>query len=242
MLLRTILSRVAIVVIAVFAFSGGLMEVYAQTELVKRMPYADLKRYYLGFSIGGHTQDLQIDNAGFTRPNGKDLFAEVPEWRPGFSVGVIGGLVLYPNVELRLMPSLHFGDIPIAYGDGMRLEQLISMRSTSLKLPLQLKYASERLNNIRPYVAGGLYGSLNLGGKKGDLLRFKPMGWGMTLSVGCDLYMKFFKLSPELTFSYGFGDVIQHYRPEFVDDHRFYLTQAIARGRHRMISLNFNFQ
>lgn len=242
MQLRMIMSRIAIAVIALLTFCGGQIKAYAQTEIVKRMPYADLKRYYLGFSIGGHVQDLQIANAGFIRPDGKDLFAEVPEWRPGFSVGVIGGMVLYPNVELRLLPSLHFGDIPVAYGDGTGLEQLISMRSTSLSIPFQLKYASERLNNIRPYVAGGLYGSLNLGGKKGDLLRFKPISWGMTLSVGCDLYMKFFKLSPELTFSYGFGDVIQHRRPELMDDHRFYLTQAIARGRHRMISLNFNFQ
>lgn len=215
---------------------------FAQREVVRHRPYADLQRYYLGFHLGMHTQDLRISNTGTSLPDGRVLYAEVPEWRPGFTVGVDAGVVLWPGLELRLSPSLQFGDKPVAYGYGQGTVETISVRSSFLSLPLQLKYASERLNNIRPYVAAGGYGAFGLGAKREDLLRYRPIDAGIVLSAGCDVYLSFVKISPELTFSYGLVDIIEHSRPELAGDDRLRYTNAIGSGRTRMIALVLRFQ
>lgn len=214
----------------------------AQRERIKLQPYADLKPYYLGFNVGVHTQDLRIHNSSFVTPEGQALFADVPAYRPGFTVGVVGGKVLVPGVELRINPSLHFGDKPIAYSDGRELVEEFNLRSTYLSIPVQLKYCAQRLNNVRPYVGVGMYTALSLGERKEALVRFRALDYGLVASVGCDIYMRYFKLSPELSFSYGLMNAVQTNRPEFAEDKRRYYTDAIRSGHNRMIALTFYFQ
>lgn len=212
-----------------------------QRERIKHRPYADLKPYYLGFGIGLHTQDLRLSNHGRTLPDGQTLFAEVPEYRPGFNVGVMLGRVFSPGLELRLMPSLYFGDKLVAYSDGKTEQTSFLLRSTYISIPLQLKYAAIRLNNLRPYVALGGYGAISLGGKRGEILRERNLDYGLLLSVGCDLYLRYFTLSPELTLSYGIPNIIDLERKDLEDDRRIYYTQALSGGRNRMIGITFNF-
>ena len=62
------------------------------------------------------------------------------------------------------------------------------------------------------------------------------------MGVGCDIYLPFFKLCPELSLSYGLGDVIQHERPDIADDARFRFTQVLRSATPRMILLTFHFE
>lgn len=212
-----------------------------QRERIKNRPYADLKPYHLGFGIGVHTQDLRLSNSGAILSDGEVLFAEVPECRPGFNVGVLLTHVLRPGLELRLSPSLYFGDKLVAYSDGEAEQAAFLMRSTYITIPLQLKYAALRLNNLRPYVAAGGYGALSLGSKRGQELRERSLDYGFICSLGCDFYLRYFTLSPELTFSYGLPDVVMHDRKDLEDDARLRYTKALSGGRTRMIALTFNF-
>lgn len=214
----------------------------AQRERVKRLPYADLKPYYLGFQVGVHAQDLRLSNSGFVTPEGTPLYAEIPEYRTGLSVGVMGGKVIIPGLELRLTPTLHFGEKPIAYSDGERKLTTINQRATYLSLPMMMKCCAMRLNNLRPYVGVGAYAAFGLGGRKEDVVRLRSLDYGLTVSIGCDLYLPYFKLSPELSFSQGFAEAIQSNRPELAEDKRLYYTQAIRSGRTRMIALTLHFQ
>ena len=49
-------------------------------------PYADLRRWHLGFSVGVHTQDLNFTNNGYITENGESWFIEQPAFSPGFCV------------------------------------------------------------------------------------------------------------------------------------------------------------
>ncbi len=215
---------------------------YAQRERVRRQPYMDMQPYYWGLNLGLNTQDLKIENAGFVSPEGLPYFADVPSYKMGFSVGVFAGKVFYPGYELRLGLNLSFADKDIAYTDGHKAIERFTHRLSQLTMPLQFKYCALRLNNIRPYIALGPYLTYHIGGKKVDVIRYKHFDYGLSCSVGCDLYFSFFKLSPELTFSYGFPDVIKHNRPALLDDKRIYYTNALKSGQTRMITLSFNFQ
>ena len=86
----------------------------AQKEKVKNQPYADLKWFHLGFHVGLHAQDLILTNSGVAT-NGETWYAEIPNYSPGFSVGVIGDMYLNPYFNLRFTPTIHFGDKKIVF-------------------------------------------------------------------------------------------------------------------------------
>lgn len=83
----------------------------AQKRKVQNQPYGDQKLYHFGIAIGLHIQDLIPTNSGLPDPlTGETWYATLPDYQPGFSVGLLGDLYLNPFMNLRLTPMLHFGD------------------------------------------------------------------------------------------------------------------------------------
>ena len=60
--------------------------------------------------------------------------------------------------------------------------------------------------------------------------------------MGCDIYLKFFKLIPELKFNFGLLDIIEKTRNDLTDKSLMKFTQSIDRGVSRSISLTFYFE
>lgn len=221
---------------------GLVTPLMAQRERVQRMPYADYKTSYLGLQVGTHVQGIRLSNSGVQDPSRGIVYAEQDAYRLGLSIGLVAGLVLQPGWEIRTMPTLHIGEKRINYSDGISLVEQIQMSTSSLALPIQLKWASKRENNIRPYMAVGPYVAVNLNNKSGDLLRAKPLELGLHLSLGCDFYLGFVKVSPELSYSYALSPSIRLTRPEFVGDPRLFYTTALSSSRNHQISLSLHFQ
>jgi hypothetical protein len=215
----------------------------AQREKVKNQPYVDMRLFHLGFHIGLHTQDMILTHTGATAASGQTWFAEIPAYAPGFSVGIIGDMFVNPYLNLRLIPSIHFGDKEFVFREHPSSERYItSVRSNYITLPLELKYSSLRLNNYRPYLTGGVYGAWDVGRKKGETLLMKSLDYGVSVGVGCDFYFSFFKLSPELKFFFGLRDLIEKNRTDLSQPGMGVYTDAFARGTSRMIVLTFNFE
>lgn len=221
----------------------------AQKERVKNQPYADMKLFHLGFHVGLHTQDLILTNTGAQTPDGKTWFAEIPNYSPGFSVGVIGDMFLSPHFNLRFIPTMHFGDKEFIFryeksedNEGEENEYKTTLRSNYLTLPLEVKFSSLRLNNYRPYLTAGVYGAFDLGRKKGETLLLKGMDYGITVGVGCDIYFSWFKLCPELKFTFGLRNLLETDRPDLTDPEMQVYTDALSKATSRMIVLTFNFE
>lgn len=214
----------------------------AQKEKVKNQPYADLKWFHLGFHVGLHAQDLLLTNSGVTT-NGETWFAEIPSYSPGFSVGVIGDLYLNPYFNLRLTPTIHFGDKKFIFREQSTGEEFTTnTRSTYLSFPLDIKYTALRLNNYRPYLIGGIYGSFDLGRKKDNPILLKGTDFGLEFGVGCDIYLPFFKLCPELKFCFGLLDLLEKDRASLNDRDLIKYTDALSKATSRMVVLTFNFE
>ena len=168
-------QTVYILIFFIFAFSSE-----AQKRKVQNQPYADNKLYHFGFHVGLHAQDLILTNNGITAPNGETWFAEIPDYAPGFSVGVIGDLFMNPFMNLRVVPTIHFGDKTVCFKElTSEEEKLVSMRTNYIALPLDVKISSMRLNNCRPYILGGAYSAIELGQKKGNPLLMKQIDYGI---------------------------------------------------------------
>ena len=214
----------------------------AQKERVKNQPYADLKWFHLGFHVGIHTQDLLLTHSGVTT-DGETWFAEIPSYSPGFSVGVIGDMYLNPYFNLRLTPSIHFGDKKFTFREQETGEEFTTnVRSSYLNFPLDIKYSALRLNNYRPYLIAGVYGSIDIGRKTGNPILLKSKDFGLEFGLGCDIYLPYFKLCPELKFCFGLVDLLEKDRPDLVDQATIKYTNALSKATSRMIILTFNFE
>jgi hypothetical protein len=231
-----------LLVLYLFAFfvTGSV----AQKEMVRNQPYIDMRLLHLGFHIGLHTQDLILSHTGATSPEGQTWFAEIPAYAPGFSVGIIGDMFMNPYLNLRLIPTIHFGDKEFIFRENKigGEEYTTSVRSNYISLPLELKYSSFRSNNYRPYLTGGVYGAWDVGRQKGEPLLLKSLDYGVSVGVGCDFYFSFFKLCPEVKFFFGLRDLIEKNRPDLSQPELGAYTNAFKQGTSRMIVFTFNFE
>ena len=225
-------------------------EVIAQQYKIKNRPYIDQRRFHYGFSVGINMQDYELRNSNTQTSNGELWYADVPDYAPGFSVGVLGELYLNNHLSLRLLPTLHFGSRDIYYrnynagngGNPTEERHIQQTRSTHIALPLNLKFSAPRTNNYRPYLVTGLSPMYDLNIKKGDRLRFAPLDCHLELGFGCDYYFPFFKFIPELKFSYGLFNLIHSDRSDLQDQSLSKFRDAGTSAHSKMITLTLYFE
>ena len=244
--IETELKRLLVIICAWGLAIVGLM---AQIQKPKNQPFADMKWYHLGFHIGLHTQDLILTNSGAITSDGEVWFAEIPAYSPGFSVGVMGDLFLNPYMNLRFSPTVHFGDKEVvAVTKDYKADKINSksintfVRSNYMMLPLDVKFSSVRLNNYRPYVLTGAFVAFDMGRKTGEPLLLKGFDYGVEFGFGCDIYLPFFKLCPEIKFCFGLANVLEKNRPDLIHASDMILSQALSKATSRMIVFTFHFE
>jgi hypothetical protein len=146
-------------------------------------------------------------------------------------------------MNLRLSPTIHFGDKTIFFKElTSEEEKPVSIRSNYLSVPLDLKISSMRLNNYRPYIIGGVYGSLDMGRKKGNPILLKQVDYGFEFGFGCNIYMPYFKLAPEIKFKFGLPDMLERDRSDLNNEADKIYTDALSKVTTRMVILTFNFE
>lgn len=188
-------------------------------------------------------QDFEFGNNGFITEEGQSWFADIGEYSPGFTVGVLGELYLHQHLSLRLIPTLEFGDKRVTFKEqntGEKHRQ--TMKSCYISLPLNLKFSAERFNNYRPYLVAGISPSIDLVRKKQKALLVKPFDVGIEIGLGCDFYLPFFKLIPELKFKFGLLNLLEKKRTDLTDLSLMKFTESVDRVNSRMITLSFYFE
>lgn len=227
-------------VIALLLFA---LPMSAQRQKLKNRPYADQRNYHLGFTLGLHTQDLMLSHSGFVNENGEVWFSEIPNYSPGFSVGIIGDMYLNQYMNLRAIPTLHLGDKKFVFKEqNSETEYRTQLKNNYITLPVQVKFSAIRVNNYKPYAILGGYGSVELGSRKGEALLLKPFDYGIEVGFGCDFYLPLFTLSPELKFCFGLADILQKNRSDLTDKKLEKYTLSLSKATQRLIVLSFNFE
>ena len=215
----------------------------AQERKVQNKPYIDFRRLHYGFFIGTHVQDMEFVNNGFVTENGESWFADIATYNPGFSVGVLADLRLNTYMSLRAIPTMHFGQNIVRFREqksGETSKQ--SVKTTYIAVPVHVKFAAERFNNYRPYVTAGVSPMWNLTVKKQQQLLLRKFDFMIEVGVGCDFYLPFFKLIPELKFSFSPLDVLKKERNDLLDANYLKFTQSVDRVTSKMITLSLYFE
>lgn len=232
-------KRLAAILFALLLAAGAA----AQTKKPQNRPYIDLRRWHYGFSVGMHVQDFEMVNTGAVTSDGQVWFADVPGYSPGFSVGVLGELYLHRYVSLRFVPQLHFGEKRVLFREQATGEEYSQvMKSAQLAVSVNVKYAAERFNNYRPYVMAGISPAYDFSVRKGRALLLKPFNTYVEVGLGCDFYLPFFKLIPELKFCFGLANLLKKDRPDLVDESLLKYTEALDKVSSRMVVLTFYFE
>jgi hypothetical protein len=235
--------HIALSIILLFLHAG----LSAQKQKPKNESWYDEKLLHFGFSLGINTMDFNITpSQGYLSTDSTPLYPEVSKLYPGINIQIVTNLHLSKYFDLRFLPGVSFGQRVVRYYD-YKTHALINdqqkLESSFLEFPLLLKYKGERLNNVRPYVIGGLNYRYDLAAKneyddaKPVYIRLKKPDLYYELGAGLDFYLRYFKLSVELKMSNGIGDVLirePSMHPEFIN--------AIEKMKSQLWILSFHFE
>lgn len=240
------MKRIAIIIAAVFCLFSAAVPAQGRrlNDKIENRPYADLRRWHLGFSIGAHTDDLRLTHNGFITEQGEQWRVDQPAYQPGFSVTGLVAFRLSNHFSLRFSPGMMFGSRDLRFREvATGAEQRQNIKSTHVILPLDLKFAAMRVRNSRPYISTGIMPAFDVAKKRSDLLKVKTSDFFISFGFGCDFYLPYFKLIPEIKFCLGLADILVKDRPDLADDpDRLKFTNSLSKATSKMIVLTLYFE
>ena len=211
--------------------------------VIQHKPYIDLRPMHFGISVGMTLQDIEFKTE-------EPIVCDADRWNAGFSVGVLADMRLSNHLNLRVSPTMHFGAKHITFHDLSKLDaegkpqtETQDMKNTYLAVPVDLKFSAQRWNNIRPYMIAGVSPMVNLTSRSQEIIQLKRTDLMLEVGLGCDLYLPFFKLIPELKFCYGLSDKIdKSHVADIKDDYKKMYANPIKSGHTKMIVLTLYFE
>lgn len=238
---RILLTMACVISVMVMSHKAEAQQL---NDKLQNRPYADLRRWHLGFSVGVHTQDLRFTHNGFITTEGESWFMEQPSFQPGFNVNGLFDMRLNDYFNVRFTPGLYFGNRDLKFRESNTGEELKqNLKSAYLVFPFDLKFSALRYRNLRPYVTAGIMPAVDLTRKSGEYIKLKNSDFYLTCGFGCDLYLPYFKLIPEIKFCFGLVDVVDHKRPDLTDDPvKQKFTQSLKKAVSSMVVFSFYFE
>ena len=257
--MRKIIARIFICICFISCMMPEMLN--AQKNKPLNMPLYDNEPYHFGYIIGYNQmwfspkfvtnfQNIEYDgkegSAYFDQLNdtisinSKYNINDISQSLPfGMSVGVVGNLRLAKYFDLRLIPTISWGETSITYkgkslGTEKEFSQTFSIHNVYLELPLQFKYRSKRYNNTAAYVIFGANNKINFTAKKFDI-KLKRYDFAPEIGTGFDFYTGEFKFGIEIKMSYGLRNMID---PENLTP----LTNSFDKLKNKMFQLSFTLE
>ena len=234
-----------------------VLPVVAQKRKAQNRPYIDLRPMHFGISIGLNMQDIELQNVGpqtITLPDGSEVPANIlcdaDIWNPGFSVGVLADLRISQHLSLRVLPTMHFGSKRLTFRNmldpddsGQPRLSTQDMKNTYFSVPVDVKFSAQRFNNYRPYIMAGVNPMINLASKDQEAVQLKRFDTMVEVGMGCDFYLPFFKLIPEIKFCYSLTNALdKSHLGELRDPNKLAFASSISKAQTKMIVLTLYFE
>lgn len=227
---------------------------FSQTDKPRNLASFDYKRLHWGFTVGLNSMDYSIKRN--TAAPGY-VHADVMGFQPaGFQVNIVSDLRLTDYWNLRFLPGINLGSRNVYFFDPTTWEPVqivtpqgdkdfITMGSSFLDFPVLLKFRSERVNNYRPYVIGGLSYRLDMSarkqydGEEDDRFLVKKGDVYLEAGFGIDNYLQFFKFSTEIKVAMGLRNLMI---TDFPYPSEEYFANSINGLRSFLVMVNFHFE
>lgn len=221
-----------------------LLPVHGQGNLTD----LDFKFFRLGFLLGTNAMDLKIDHSELVQ-DGRIYYADVSQLIPGFTVGLITDLRLHRYLSFRFTPSLLLGERNLSFrtfdtARGVFSDSVhtVNIFSLPIELPVLLRYNAERFGNFKPYIEAGVGAYFDLGRDELREVTLNLPDVFFTAGVGCDLYFRYFKLSPEIRMNFGVTNILTPKFPTADNTTTLRYTNALSGLFSRILMFTLNFE
>ena len=176
----------------------------------------DNKQYYFGITLATSLARFQTDLHSYFLQQDTVLVAE-PANAGGFALGLSATVKLTNRFEGRFNPQLSFMDRNIFYklkypDKDLGTDVTKKVESVIVSFPLQVKFNSDRIGNVRVYMLGGGKVDFDLASnararKAEELLKINKLDYGIEAGIGFNFYFQSFIFSPEIKISNGLGNI-----------------------------------
>jgi len=190
-------------IITLITFFIGSNFAFSQDRVIN-LANKDKRTWNFGYYLGIMKTSYRVNYK-------KSIFPEakvVVDGGYGYKIGVIGELRFNKNASIRFEPGLATNVRTLYFNNKTLLTERDSTRkvpSTYLHLPLMLKLSTDRLNNIRPFIIGGVSYDYNFSANEENPddnlsgeFRMKRHNFMYEVGFGIDLYLSYFKFSPSI--------------------------------------------
>ena len=194
-----------------------LFSLSAFSQIEEHRPDHDNWPYYFGMSISYNVSTLHPEKHPQFLQNDSVLSVE-PGSSGGVALGLVGTLQLTRRISLRANPQLIIGgakyftyNLKYPLLDEKPIEKK-TLPSTIVSFPFQFKFNSDRIDNFRVYLLGGVKYDLDLASNSqarnaDDLVKLNKSDFGIEAGIGFNFFMRFVTFSPELKISNGLTNI-----------------------------------
>ena len=204
----------------------------------------DKPRFSYGYYLGFNVYDYNIDYTSDV----KDV--QVLK-STGLNVGLIGNIRINDYIDIRLEPGLVISRRELNFSNtffnGISYEEkdlIREIQSTFVHIPLLVKFSTKRINNIKPFIVGGVSTGLNLSSQENNPDDNSKNNFRVTknnlyyeLGIGIDLYLTWFKFTPSIRGVFSMKDELVN----DVDPNSPW-TSNLSQMQTRGLFINFTFQ
>lgn len=235
------MKKLLFAIICVFAVQTVQAQLFSKERLANLETF-DNRFLTWGYYLGFNNYDYNFD---YITENGHTNTDVAVEAKSGFNVGLIGDMRMGNYVNLRLEPGLYFTQRNLHFpGFEEEKDFLREVKSTYIHVPLLVKISTKRLNNIKPFIIGGISTSLNLSSNQDNPddnmqgeFRTKKSTSYYELGFGIDFYLFYFKFTPSIRGVFATSNELV---PD--DDPNSLWTGNITKMATRGMFVNFTFQ
>ncbi len=203
------LLRNALILI-LFMFLWKPSNVCAQQMM--NMEEHDQKPYYFGITLAANNSNFKLYQAPVFLKQDSIMVVE-PLKTVGFNLGLLANARLSQYFDLRFNPNLVFASKNLYYKESYPVQETDQkIESILLSFPLQIKFKSDRIGNMRVYTIAGLKYDYDLAAssrarRDDKLVKIRTSDYGYEIGAGFEFYFQSFIFSPEFKVSNGFGNV-----------------------------------
>src|SRR5690606_745649 len=184
------MKKIFLVLSLFFIVQIAEAQIFSKERLINNENF-DKARWRWGYFLGFNSYDFKFEYINETGEPDIEV-----QTSAGFNVGLIGNLRINDYFDLRLEPGLYYTERNLIYpGFEEERDYLREVKSTYIHVPLLLKVSTKRLNNINPFIIGGVSTSLNLTSNEtnpedNSVSRFRMTKntYNYELGCGCDFY------------------------------------------------------
>ncbi len=182
----------------------------AQYKKLQNQPKYDRKKLHFGFTLGINYMDFHIRTKDLV--DYPEVFRVYSTVNSGFNIGIVSDLAFNENLNFRFIPAFATTNRVLNFEiedslTGRRAFVIREIESAFIELPVEFKFKSDRINNYRFYLIGGVKYALDLASNENvrdpEIFKIKSRDFGYELGFGLDIYFEFFKMSPQVKATFG---------------------------------------